>query len=214
MGWYNLPNECTVDKLLYGGYMTITDENIRYVAFRYFLEKGYEATNIRDICNEVGIKPSSLYFYYQSKQELFFSIYDAIWLEKIKLLKENEKLELSNSLELNLYRIYNNMVTYLVLEIVKHKFLLRYHLFPPNELSNILRERFKYWTNEENRIIFNIINESLSNNTNLSSEYYLNTFKKFINIQIANMIITNIKVTDFELDLVWSRFWNTEMLYE
>lgn len=193
--------------------MTITEECIRYVSFRYFLERGYEATNIRDICNEVGIKPSSLYFYYQSKQELFFSIYDDIWLQKIRLLKGNEKLKLSNSLESNLYSIYNSMMTYLVLEIVKHKFLLRYHLFPPNELSNILRDKYKYWTDEENRIILNIINESLKSNTN-SSEYYLDVFKKFINIQIANMVITNVKITDLELDLAWSRFWNAEMLYE
>jgi AcrR family transcriptional regulator len=51
--------------------LSSTKDKISYVAFKLFLEKGYEATNMREISNEVGIKASSLYFYYESKQELF-----------------------------------------------------------------------------------------------------------------------------------------------
>lgn len=86
-----------------GDLINNTNEKIRYVAFKLFLEKGYEATNIRDICEEVNIKASSLYFYYKSKQELFFSIYDDICGEKLKYIQGIEELQ---------HNIYPNMKFY------------------------------------------------------------------------------------------------------
>jgi len=187
-----------------------TKDKIRYVAFRLFLERGYEATNIRDICKEVNIKTSSLYFYYESKQELFFSVYDEILGENIKYLQNINDLN-DNTLKLKLYHLYIKMIEYYTKDIVKQKFLLRYHLFPPEEVSVLLREKFRYWTNEENNIILGILKQCLDrkvlNDTKTPSDY-LQEYKRFINYQLTEIIIFNIKNSEEELDKKWLKFWN------
>lgn len=51
------------------------------VAARIFHEKGYEATSIQEIAEEVGILKGSLYYYIDTKEDLLFSVikeaYDA-----------------------------------------------------------------------------------------------------------------------------------------
>jgi AcrR family transcriptional regulator len=195
--------------------MNNTNDMIRYVAFKLFLEKGYEATNIRDICKEVDIKASSLYFYYKSKQELFFSIYDEIYCENIRFRRDVEELNQNIFPNLKLYYLYKRMMGHFAQDIVKQKFLLRYHLFPPEELSASIREKYKDFTGEENKVILNIVNQCLDRkilNDNRLPNDYLQEYKKFESSQVTEMIISNIKVSDTELDTVWIRFWNSTML--
>lgn len=99
-------------------------------------------------------------------------------------------------------------------DIVKEKFLLRYSLFPPEEILASLRERFKYWTNEENKIVMEIINECLDGNKldrNRTAADYLQEYKKFENSQVVQMIISNIRFNTNELDVSWLKFWNCAM---
>lgn len=192
-----------------------TNEKIRYVAFKLFLENGYEATNIRDICKEVEIKASSLYFYYTSKHELFFSIYENIWSKKISYIQSIEELKQNISPNMKLYEYYKRIMSYYTENILQHKFLLRYHLFPSVELSIPIREKFKFWTNEENKLILDLINQCLDARilqADRRPNDYLQEYKKFENDQINEMIISNIKIKDKELDRLWSKFWYCTML--
>jgi AcrR family transcriptional regulator len=192
-----------------------TNDKIRYTAFKLFLERGYEASNIRDICNKVDIKAASLYFYYKSKQELFFSIYDEIWTEEINFIQGIYELKQDISPDMKLYYLFRKTIDYHIHDIVKYKFLLRYHLFPPEEIATIIREKFKCWTNQENKIILDILNECfdkklLDDNRNIND--YLQDFRKFLSLQLTDMIISNIRLSGLELDNLWNRFWNCTML--
>lgn len=51
-----------------------TKERIMEIALRMFSERGYEAVSIRDICNEVGIKESTLYYHFKNKQDILDSL--------------------------------------------------------------------------------------------------------------------------------------------
>jgi len=188
-----------------------TNDKIRYIAFRLFLEKGYEATNIRDICKEVGIKPSSLYFYYRSKQELFFSLYDEIWDEKIQYLQNIQALKQNLSPDTKLYILFKKTIEYCSRNIIKQKFLLRYHLFPSEELMNMIRDKFRFWTNTENNIALNIMEECLDKkilDSHRSADDYLREYVKFVNAHMIEMIISNIKMSDTEIHNLWLKFWN------
>jgi AcrR family transcriptional regulator len=188
-----------------------TDDKIRYIAFRLFLEKGYEATNIRNICKEVGIKPSSLYFYYRSKQELFFSLYDEIWDEKIQYLENIQALKQNLSPDTKLYILFKKTIEYCSRNIIKQKFLLRYHLFPSEELMNMIRDKFRFWTNTENNIALNIMEECLDKkilDSHRSADDYLREYVKFVNAHMIEMIISNIKMSDTEIHNLWLKFWN------
>ena len=48
-----------------------TKELILDVALNRFSEKGYSAVSIRDICGEVGIKESTIYYHFKNKQAIF-----------------------------------------------------------------------------------------------------------------------------------------------
>jgi|tagenome__1003787_1003787.scaffolds.fasta_scaffold19609044_1 AcrR family transcriptional regulator len=59
----------------------ITAEAIRESAIRLFYQHGYEATSLRDLASEVGIKVSSLYNHIDSKEDLLYSIMSGIMRE-------------------------------------------------------------------------------------------------------------------------------------
>jgi len=187
---------------------------IRYVAFKLFVEVGYEATNIRNICKEVDIKPASLYFYYNSKEDLFFSIYDEVWEEKINFLNNIAELEHNISPNMKLYYLYKKSMDYYSENIIKMKFLLRYHLFPPEEVADIIRDKYREWSAKEDRIIEDIIKQCierriLSNDRELSD--YVLEYKTFERGQLIEMVINNVKKNDREFDKSWLRFWNCSM---
>jgi AcrR family transcriptional regulator len=192
-----------------------TNEKIRCVAFKLFLERGYEATNIRDICKEVGIEAASLYHHYNSKQELFFSIYDDICCENVKYLKEIVEINQPISPNMKLYYLYKRFMDHYCNDLGKQKFLLRYLFFPPTEVSILIQEKYTIWADEKDKIILDIINQCLDKKILHNSRFpndYLQEYKRFENSQVIEMIISNIKMIDTEIDKLWIRFWNYTML--
>ena len=51
-----------------------TRDKIMDVALHMFSERGYEAVSIRDICGEVGIKESTLYYHFKNKNDILDSL--------------------------------------------------------------------------------------------------------------------------------------------
>lgn len=56
--------------------MENTKDNIIYQALTLFADRGYEGVSMRDIAGSVGIKASSLYNHFKSKEDIFKSIID------------------------------------------------------------------------------------------------------------------------------------------
>ncbi|SHI76993.1 TetR/AcrR family transcriptional regulator [Lutispora thermophila] len=192
-----------------------TNDMIRYTAFKMFVEVGYEATNIRSICEEVKIKPSSLYFYYKSKQELFFSIYDEVWEEKLNISKNIDELGSDIPPNMKLYFLYKGFMDYYCQNIIKMKFLFRYHLFPPEDIADIIREKYREWTSKEDELIQDMIKQCveggvLSDERSLSD--YVYEYKKFERSQLFELIISNTRKNDMEIYNCWLKFWNCSML--
>lgn len=72
---------------------TRTADNIRRAGLTMIFQRGYEATTLRDLAAEVGIKAPSLYNHMRTKQELLFEL---IQVHMTSLLKETD-LALTNS---------------------------------------------------------------------------------------------------------------------
>lgn len=60
-------------------------------ATRLFLEKGYEATSLQDIADEVGLLKGSLYYYISEKEDLLYAI-----LEDMYAASRVDMAEISN----------------------------------------------------------------------------------------------------------------------
>ena len=60
-----------------------TKQKILSISLKLFADRGYHAVSIRDICREVPIKESTLYYYFQNKREIFLVL--------LKLLKNRPK---------------------------------------------------------------------------------------------------------------------------
>lgn len=57
-----------------------TKEIILFESLKLFADKGYDGVTVRDIAAEVGIKQSSLYKHFSSKQEIFDTLVSAMQL--------------------------------------------------------------------------------------------------------------------------------------
>lgn len=193
-----------------------TNEEIRYISFKLFLEKGYEATNIREICREINIKPSSLYFYYPSKQALFFHIYDDIWSSRIDCIEKIIIKYKKTNPDLILFYIYKYSMEYFMHNIVNEKFLLRYHLFPPSEIESELQFKYKSWSDKLSTIYSHIIEQCIEDDfldgDNNSCNNYVLIFKRFIMQQLTEVIVSNIRLSEKEIHMSWSQFWNCKMI--
>ena len=51
-----------------------TKDRIMDVALHMFSARGYEAVSVRDICGEVGIKESTLYYHFKNKKDILDSL--------------------------------------------------------------------------------------------------------------------------------------------
>lgn len=52
-------------------------------AYRIFQRHGYRRTNVEDIAKVVGMRKSGLYYYFESKEDLFIQTFMGEWVEKL-----------------------------------------------------------------------------------------------------------------------------------
>ena len=131
-------------------------------------------------------------------------------MDYINYIKGIEMLKQNISVEEKLYILLKQKIEYYVTDISKRKFILRYHMFPPEEISNIIREKYKGFTNEENKIILYIIGQSDDNNIfkNNNIDDYLLQYRRFENHLVYEMIVSSIKFNDKVISNLWTTFWN------
>lgn len=98
---------------------TNTKDKIEQTALHLFAQKGFQSVSIRDICGEVGIKESTIYYYFKNKR----AILDAL-LEKMNLLIE----EMTNTFD-HAFSIVQKVSEYAMCEVAVN-YLKSYFLNP------------------------------------------------------------------------------------
>lgn len=91
-----------------------TRKKILDTTFKLIAEKGYDKTSVSMICETVGIKKPSLYYYFDSKENLFITLIKEMVLEDTRssfdfnVSKENFQSELVKYGEnsMNMYKEY------------------------------------------------------------------------------------------------------------
>ena len=68
-------------------YPEVTVEKILDVSQRLFLEKGYDATTIQDIVDDLGgLTKGALYHHFRSKQEIMVALSQRMFASRIKIV--------------------------------------------------------------------------------------------------------------------------------
>ena len=174
-----------------------TKEKIFYVSLDLFSQKGYDSVSLREIAEEVGIKKSSIYSHYPSKEAILMDIFNyftqqfefnpVINNEEIQLNENNPLLENpelfyhkgSEAIKQMIFEETNFKIMKLILIQMHHNETIK--LFFQNE---ILVKPLLFWNDfftilKENGIIRQDCNPEL-----LAKEYY--SFPIYLLLEISS----------------------------
>jgi AcrR family transcriptional regulator len=115
-------------------------------AARLFYEKGYHATSMEDLAAAVGIKKGSLYYYIESKEQLFFEIAEVIppkFIANVSALLEDTQLTAEQKLRIAITKHLELFETEMGLAWSRI-FLLEYRALPGKHQRKLLEQRQHY----------------------------------------------------------------------
>ncbi|MTI80870.1 MAG: TetR/AcrR family transcriptional regulator [Firmicutes bacterium] len=121
-----------------------TKEKIKSIALTLFAKKGYEGTTMKEIADGVGIKKASLYAHFKGKEELFFSVYEDLAQEYIKLMDQIMSTSENVETEERLYYIFKEYIIYYIENPETQAFWNQIMLFTPSDVYD------KFFTHVEN----------------------------------------------------------------
>lgn len=119
----------------------MTKEKIKKAALDQFAQNGYEGARLADIAKAVNIKTASLYFHFESKEQLFIEIFDEVKVQKLhKLQCLSDEIHGLDSVKEQLYTVYQFFSTRDYQNNGEELFWKRCTLFPPAFYKNKIRQ--------------------------------------------------------------------------
>lgn len=129
-----------------------TKEKILNSSLNLFSTKGYKAVSVRDIASDVGIKASSLYNHFESKQDILDELiklninYVRDFLKEINLKKmiESETCSNTESFENNFIDVSLKIIRFFLenINVIKFRKMLTIEQFNRPELAALYRKIF------------------------------------------------------------------------
>lgn len=119
----------------------MSSQRIKQAALILFAQRGYEGASLADIIEDVGIKKSSIYNHYKSKDDLFLSVYESCVNEEIQVTKDFFNKHLTNETLLPTLKAYIEFHSHRIKHIPSAHFLFRFIIFPPHHLQDALLEK-------------------------------------------------------------------------
>lgn len=173
-------------------------------AFDLFLEQGYEATGIRQICRVAGVELTTLYYHFNSKKGLFLWLADS--------LRETFRPDIPNnghtgSAEDYLLDYFLFSMHYAMNHQKETRFYLRYSLFPPQELREEITLFLKNNQHTKNENILPCMNDCIrQGSVVLPLEKAMTAFWQFINGNTFNAVFSGWSPDDMEMIQLWQTF--------
>lgn len=188
-----------------------TLKKIKLVALNSFNEKGYFATTTRDIASEAGIKSSTLYFYFKSKEDIFLTLYK----EAMDIYDKKKQLYLKGNIEghieKHLYHLFRISMELFIENNQYCKFLFRYFIYPEHYIHDKIKAELKEWRNISVEYIINLFERGIQDKIfiDLSPEALAKTFYRNLNGYTYELIVYDKIPNKEEIDEVWKIYWNS-----
>lgn len=185
---------------------------IRDIAFTLFLDRGYEATSMRSICKGAGIEPPTLYYFFGSKEGLFFSIINRLWDQYAKFNAEHGGKETTIPPEEKLFTIFRNSVHFARENRNQVSFYYRFSLFPPVGLEKEVHSFLDRIERESRLQVENMIDELIVQGIVKKDhdDAYL-TYYTFVNNQMFNVTFSDFKPNETKLIELWNMFFRCRL---
>lgn len=189
-------------------------EFILGIAFDSFVEKGYENTNIRQICQMAGVEPPTIYYYFQSKKGLFFDVARSLNDKHDCLLKEQSFIDSTMEPQDKLFELFKFNLLYARDNPKDTRFFLRYSLFPPAEIAEDIREFQKDCAIFRSKIQGNIFHECLEEGLIVKNrlESVRNIFDMFTANHCFDTVMFGHCPAEEELPGIWTYFFRYKIL--
>ncbi|AWE06194.1 hypothetical protein DCE79_01810 [Lysinibacillus sp. 2017] len=123
----------------------MSSQRIKASALCLFTERGYEGASLADIIADVGIKKSSIYNHYKSKDDLFLSIYESCIIDELNAMKDFFSKPIQPDELLSQLKAYIKYNAYRAKNILSSQFLFRFIVFPPHHLKELLVEKAEHY---------------------------------------------------------------------
>lgn len=184
---------------------------IKEVALKLFALRGYEATTMRDMAKEVGIKAPSIYSHYENKETIFLELIDDLICN---MKWENLNVtEISNDTNFNiktvLFDVFLGYYQYFSNNKYQLLFWQRIRFFQPLGLEG------KYSTNKLSYdrpvllIYIELFRQGMikgqvrKNNI----EILVMSYFAFVSGYVDSLLIIPVAISDNELSLAFELFW-------
>lgn len=187
-----------------------TLSKIKLTALKLFNERGYFETTTRDIASEVGIKSSSLYFYFKSKEEIFSTLHRearALFEKKTYSCLENP---LDDDVSNQLYNLFCVSMDFFIENNEYSKFLFRYFIYEAPSVQEKAGTKLEDWVDIFSSYIIGLFNKGLQNKLfrKLTPDSLVKTFYRNLNGYIYELIAFNRVPSKDEVNEAWEIYWN------
>jgi AcrR family transcriptional regulator len=184
-------------------------QKIMDVALELFSKENYSAVSLADISGEVGIKKSSIYAHFSSKEELFLAVMDGQLKEVCTYIdKEFNKVK-DNKVEYNLYDLFKKCIEFVANNPIAGGFWKCILYSPPLGLHNQIRIRIsilneKILSSERQLMKLGIDSGEIKEQ---SIEKLVYSFSCLIHGNFT-MLIMGHNFSLENLDYCWKIYWN------
>ncbi|MEK4228199.1 TetR/AcrR family transcriptional regulator [Solibacillus sp. FSL H8-0538] len=138
----------------------MSSQRIKDTALKLFTEKGYEGTSLADIAEVVGMKKSSIYNHYKSKDDLFLSIFETCSQGELTFYKRffaNDAMLPT----LQLLKTFIDQKTSHFSQSTSSKFLFRFMIFPPFHMKQQLEQATTLHNEQSKQIIMDALHDAM-----------------------------------------------------
>lgn len=192
-----------------------TINKIKYEASILFGELGYADTSMRTIARKVGIKASSIYSHYKSKEVLFIDTFETCVKEyNIGINIKDDLVDMS--LKEMILEILRKKICFLEENPRLLKFLARNIFFPPNELKDKLQLIIEENMNISHINIYHKVYHDLKRDKKIKDALSIELFISIFEMCFIGYIIENIGLNYYQkqgnIEDMFNLYWEEMVL--
>ncbi|CDQ40512.1 MULTISPECIES: TetR/AcrR family transcriptional regulator [Virgibacillus] len=186
-----------------------TKEKLLLESMELFAAYGYEGTSMAKIAEKVGLKKSSLYAHYTSKETLFLDVTEKITNEYVHLIAQSIDNNEQSS-EKRLYQSFMIHVKDLVSDDASIQFYNRFVQYPP---QNLEKELFAYLERSEEEALRILVKEIENGQTvgeiskDLEAKQIAHTYFCLLEGLSNEIIFYDYPTLQHHAERIWEVFW-------